>query len=101
MFNDFEVEEHKELPFPTESNKLFVNTYYTIVNEIIDSLISELGLLLMQIAVLFLSHRGTIVLDFMIMVFGEESSTEDMSGWPATSQHRQDHVHTCPHCHIK
>ena len=53
-----------------ERNKLFVNKYYTILNEKTESLISKQGLLLVQTAeCCYLSHRGAIVLDFMIMVF--------------------------------
>lgn len=43
MLNDFEVGEHKGLNFPTESNKLFVNTYDATVNEATESLSSEQG----------------------------------------------------------
>lgn len=43
MLNNFEVGEHKGLNFPTESNKLFVNTYYATVNEATESLSSEQG----------------------------------------------------------
>lgn len=43
MLNNFEVGEHKGLNFPTESNKLFVNPYYTIVSEATESLSSEQG----------------------------------------------------------